>query len=109
VTLTALPWTLNFQMGAVAGPRVVWIGPDVSSASVRRITAQSEQGASVVDPIAATACCADMTDTFVVVPSCHVTFPSGGAWSENELTDATFPAMSARLLLSPTDSSQSPI
>src|SRR5689334_23778000 len=58
VTLTALPLTLNSQMGAVAGPRVVWIGPDVSVASVRTIGTQSEHGATVVELIEATACCA---------------------------------------------------
>jgi hypothetical protein len=109
VTLTALPCTLNAQMGAVAGPRVVWIGPDVSWASVRRITWQSEQGASVLELIAPTACCAAMSGTFVDAPSCHVTVPSGGTSSDSSLVVATFPAMSERVLLSPTDASQSPI
>src|SRR5689334_23131058 len=109
VTLTSLPWTLNTQMGAVAGPRVVWIGPVLNCASVRRICSQSEQGSAVVDPIATTACWADMSDTFVDVPSGHVTVPSGGASSESSLIVRTFPAMSERLLLSPAGASQSPI
>ena len=70
---------------------------------------QSEQGASVVDSIATMASCAESRGTLVVVPSCQVTSPSGGASSERGLSDATIPAMSARLLLSPTASSQSPI
>ena len=70
---------------------------------------QSEQGADVVDAIATMASCAGMRRTFAVVPSCHATVPSGGTSSGSGFTDATIPAMSARLLLSPTDSSQSPI
>src|SRR5207342_2972430 len=101
VTLTAVPRTVNSQMGAVDGPREVWIGPDVSRAAVTRSISQSEQGAAVVDSIATMASCAERRGTFVVVPSCHATSPSGGASSDSGSTDATIPAMSARLLLSP--------
>jgi hypothetical protein len=71
--------------------------------------AQSVQGADVVDSIATMASCAERRRTFVVVPSCNATSPSGGASSESGFTDATIPAMSACLLLPPTASTQSPI
>ena len=70
---------------------------------------QSEQGPSVVAAIATMASCAESRGTLVVVPSGQVTSPSGGASPEREWADATIPAMSASLLLSPTASSQSPI
>ena len=65
VTLTSVPCTVNAQMGAVAGPREVWIGPDVSSAAVTRRSVQSEQGSAVVDPIATMASCAESRGTLV--------------------------------------------
>lgn len=60
VTFTAVPWSVNSQTGAVAGPRLVSCCPVVSRASVIRSAVQSSHGAVVPALIAAIACSAEI-------------------------------------------------
>ena len=108
VTVTAVPSTVRSQMGAVAGPRLVSIGPVVNRAAVILRGVQSPHGSNVPALIAATACCAEISATGAVVPSCQRTSPSDGVVAGRLASASTKPAISARLLLSPTAGSQTP-
>src|SRR5262245_4233318 len=76
VTLTAVPRIVNDQTGAIAWPRLVWIGAEISVASVAVRSTQSSQVVGAVCSIATMASCAEITATVVVVPSGQRTSPS---------------------------------